>query len=168
MNKFLFFVLNFLISSNLLFGISLLFLEYIILSIYPFKYDGEPFGLAIWIALFFILFVWFFKILIFILLSQLNRKDTYMGQFFERIKNVRQYKYKVVVYAWLSDFLGLFLAPMIQKFVFSIFTDNSSTYKAFFLSNIVSFFLWGGGVTLGYLSLIIWYQINKNLSKNSG
>lgn len=51
MNKFLFLLFNFLISSNLLFGISLLFLEYIILSIYPFKYDGEPFGLAIWIAL---------------------------------------------------------------------------------------------------------------------
>ena len=68
----------------------------------------EPFGLAIWISLFFVFFVWIFKVLIFIILSQIKHKDTYMAQFFEKIKNEQKYKFKVVLYALLSDFLCIF------------------------------------------------------------
>ena len=85
-----------------------------------------------------------------------------MTQFFERIKNERKYKFKVVLYALLSDFLCIFLTPIMETFIFNIFPDNSSTYRDFFFSNIVSFFLWGGGVTLSYLSLIIWFKIRKH------
>lgn len=153
MNKFQFFLLNFLISSNLLFKISLLFLIYIILSIYPFKYDGEPFGLAIWIALFFVLFVWIFKILIFILLSQVKHKDTYMGQFFERIQNNGKYKFKVILYALLCDFLCLFIIPTCLCII-----KKTSIVDLLFFDILGSVFL-GGGITLSYLSLILWFKI---------
>ena len=122
----------------------------------------EPFGLAIWISLFFVFFVWIFKVFIFIILSQIKHKDTYMAQFFERIKNERKYKFKVVLYALLSDFLCIFLTPIIETFIFNIFPNNSSEYIDCFLSNIVAFILWGGGVTLSYLSLIIWFKIRKH------
>ena len=162
MNRFQFFLLNFLISSNLLFKISLLFLIYIIISIYPFKYDGEPFGLAIWIALFFVLFVWIFKILIFILLSQVKRKDTYMGQFFERIKNNCKYKFKVILYALLCDFLCLFIIPTCLCII-----KKTAVVDLLFFDILGSVF-WGGGITLSYVSLILWFKIKEKLSKNCG
>lgn len=162
MNKVSFILFNLLISSNLLFGFLLLTFLYVFLVFYSLINGLEPFGLAIWISLFFVFFVWIFKILIFIILSQIKHKDTYMTQFFERIKNERKYKFKVVLYALLSDFLCIFLTPIMETFIFNIFPDNSSTYRDFFFSNIVSFFLWGGGVTLSYLSLIIWFKIRKH------
>ena len=89
-----------------------------------------------------------------------------MAQFFEKIKNEQKYKFKVVLYALLSDFLCIFLTPIIQTFIFNIFSNNSSEYIDCFLSNIVAFVLWGGGVTLSYLSLIIWFKIRKLMNKS--
>ena len=61
-----------------------------------------------------------------------------------------------------------FLTPIIQTFIFNIFLNNSSEYIDCFLANIAAFVFWGDFVTLSYLSLIIWYKINKKLSKNCG
>ena len=91
-----------------------------------------------------------------------------MEQFFERIKNERKYKFKIVLYALLSDFLCIFLTPIIESFIFNIFSNNSSEYIDCFLSNIVAFILWGGGITLSYLSLIVWFKISKKLTKSTG
>ena len=85
-----------------------------------------------------------------------------MAQFFERIKNERKYKFKVVLYALLSDFLCIFLTPIMYTFIFS---NNSSEYINCFLSIIAAFVLWGGGVTLSYLSLIVWFSITKKYNK---
>ena len=119
----------------------------------------EPFGLAIWISLFFVFFVWIFKVLIFIILSQIKHKDTYMSQFFERIKNERKYKFKVVLYALLSDFLCIFIIPV----CLCIIKKTSIVDLLFF--NILGSLLWGGGVTLSYLSLIIWFKIKKHAGR---
>ena len=119
----------------------------------------EPFGLAIWISLFFVFFVWIFKVLIFIILSQIKHKDAYMTQFFERIKNERKYKFKVVLYALLSDFLCIFIIPV----CLCIIKKTSIVDLLFF--NILGSLLWGGGVTLSYLSLIIWFKIRNLINK---
>ena len=168
MNKILFLLFNFLISSNLLFETLLYGFLYTIYLIYRCNKNIEPLGLIVYYFLAFSVLVWIFKVLIFIILSQIKHKDTYMEQFFERIKNERKYKFKIVLYALLSDFLCIFLTPIIESFIFNIFSNNSSEYIDCFLSNIAAFVLWGGGVTLSYLSLIIWYKVNKKLSKNCG
>ena len=166
MNKFLFLLFNFLISSNLLFETLLYGFLYTIYLIYRSNKSIEPLGLMVFYFLAFSVLVWIFKILIFILLSQIKRKNTYMGQFFEKIKNDKKYKFKVVLYALLSDFLCIFLTPIIETFIFNIFPNNSSEYIDCFLSNIVAFVLWGGGVTLSYLSLIIWFKIRNLMNKS--
>ena len=166
MNKASFILFNLLISSNLLFVFLLLTFFYIFLIFYSLINGLEPFGLAIWISLFFVFFVWIFKVLIFIILSQIKHKDTNMAQFFERIKNERKYKFKIVLYALLSDFLCIFLTPIIETFIFNIFPNNSSDYIDCFLSNTAAFILWGGGVTLSYLSLIVWFKITNLMNKS--
>ena len=166
MNKASFILFNLLISSNLLFVFLLLTFFYIFLIFYSLINGLEPFGLAIWISLFFVFFVWIFKVLIFIILSQIKHKDTNMAQFFERIKNERKYKFKIVLYALLSDFLCIFLTPIIETFIFNIFPNNSYEYIDCFLSNIAAFILWGGGVTLSYLSLIVWFKITNLMNKS--
>ena len=166
MNKFLFLLFNFLISSNLLFETLLYGFLYTIYLIYRSNINIEPLGLMVFYFLAFSILVWIFKILIFILLSQIKRKNTYMAQFFEKIKNDKKYKFKVVLYALLSDFLCIFLTPIIETFIFNIFPNNSSEYIDCFLSNIVAFVLWGGGVTLSYLSLIIWFKIRNLMNKS--
>ena len=166
MNKFLFLLFNFLISSNLLFETLLYGFLYTIYLIYRSNKNIEPLGLMVFYFLAFSILVWIFKILIFILLSQIKRKNTYMAQFFEKIKNDKKYKFKVVLYALLSDFLCIFLTPIIETFIFNIFPNNSSEYIDCFLSNIVAFVLWGGGVTLSYLSLIIWFKIRNLMNKS--
>ena len=162
MNKASFILFNLLISSNLLFDFLLLTFLSVFLVFYSLINGLEPFGLAIWISLFFVFFVWIFKVLIFIILSQIKHKDTYMAQFFERIKNERKYKFKIVLYALLSDFLCIFIIPV----CLCIIKKTSIVDLLFF--NILGSVLWGGGVTLSYLSLIIWYKISKKLSKNCG
>ena len=160
MNKASFILFNLLISSNLLFVFLLLTFLYIFLMFYSLINGLEPFGLAIWISLFFVFFVWIFKVLIFIILSQIKHKDTYMAQFFERIKNERKYKFKVVLYALLSDFLCIFIIPV----CLCIIKKTSIVDLLFF--NILGSLLWGGGVTLSYLSLIIWFKIRNLINKS--
>ena len=160
MNKASFILFNLLISSNLLFVFLLLTFLYIFLMFYSLINGLEPFGLAIWISLFFVFFVWIFKVLIFIILSQIKHKDTYMSQFFERIKNERKYKFKVVLYALLSDFLCIFIIPV----CLCIIKKTSIVDLLFF--NILGSLLWGGGVTLSYLSLIIWFKIRNLINKS--
>ena len=162
MNKFLFFLFNFLISSNLLFETLLYGFLYTIYLIYRCNKNIEPLGLIVYYFLAFSVLVWIFKVLIFIILSQIKHKDTYMEQFFERIKNERKYKFKIVLYALLSDFLCIFIIPV----CLCIIKKTSIVDLLFF--NILGSVLWGGGVTLSYLSLIIWYKISKKLSKNCG
>ena len=162
MNKFLFLLFNFLISSNLLFETLLYGFLYTIYLIYRSNKSIEPLGLMVFYFLAFSVLVWIFKILIFILLSQIKRKNTYMGQFFEKIKNDKKYKFKIVLYALLSDFLYIFIIPV----CLCIIKKTSIVDLLFF--NILGSVLWGGGVTLSYLSLIIWYKVNKKLSKNCG
>ena len=162
MNKFLFLLFNFLISSNLLFETLLYGFLYTIYLIYRCNKNIEPLGLIVYYFLAFSVLVWIFKVLIFIILSQIKHKDTYMEQFFERIKNERKYKFKIVLYALLSDFLCIFIIPV----CLCIIKKTSIVDLLFF--NILGSVLWGGGVTLSYLSLIIWYKISKKLSKNCG
>ena len=162
MNKFLFLLFNFLISSNLLFETLLYGFFYTIYLIYRCNKNIEPLGLIVYYFLAFSVLVWIFKVLIFIILSQIKHKDTYMEQFFERIKNERKYKFKIVLYALLSDFLCIFIIPV----CLCIIKKTSIVDLLFF--NILGSVLWGGGVTLSYLSLIIWYKISKKLSKNCG
>ncbi len=159
MNKASFILFNLLISSNLLFVFLLVTIFYIFLMFYSLINGLEPFGLAIWISLFFVFFVWIFKVLIFIILSQIKHKDAYMTQFFERIKNERKYKFKVVLYALLSDFLCIFIIPV----CLCIIKKTSIVDLLFF--NILGSLLWGGGVTLSYLSLIIWFKIRNLINK---
>ena len=162
MNKFLFLLFNFLISSNLLFETLLYGFLYTIYLIYRSNKSIEPLGLMVFYFLAFSILVWIFKILIFILLSQIKCKNTYMGQFFEKIKNDKKYKFKIVLYALLSDFLYIFIIPV----CLCIIKKTSIVDLLFF--NILGSVLWGGGVTLSYLSLIIWFKINKKSSKNCG
>lgn len=162
MNKFLFLLFNFLVSSNLLFETLLYGFLYTIYLIYRCNKNIEPLGLIVYYFLAFSVLVWIFKVLIFIILSQIKHKDTYMEQFFERIKNERKYKFKIVLYALLSDFLCIFIIPV----CLCIIKKTSIVDLLFF--NILGSVLWGGGVTLSYLSLIIWYKVNKKLSKNCG
>ena len=160
MNQASFILFNLLISSNLLFGFLLLTFLYIFLMFYSLINGLEPFGLAIWISLFFVFFVWIFKILIFILLSQIKRKNTYMAQFFEKIKNDKKYKFKVVLYAILCDFLCIFIIPI----CICIIKKTSIVDLLFF--DILGSVFWGGGVTLSYLSLIIWFKIRNLMNKS--
>lgn len=83
-----------------------------------------------------------------------------MEQFFERIKNERKYKFKIVLYALLSDFLCIFIIPV----CLCIIKKNSIVDLLFF--NILGSVLWGGGVTLSYLSLIIWFKIRNLINKS--
>ena len=159
MNKFLFLLFNFLISSNLLFETLLYGFLYTIYLIYRSNKSIEPLGLMVFYFLAFSVLVWIFKILIFILLSQIKRKNTYMGQFFEKIKNDKKYKFKIVLYALLSDFLYIFIIPV----CLCIIKKTSIVDLLFF--NILGSVLWGGGVTLSYLSLIIWFKIKKHAGR---
>ena len=159
MNKFLFLLFNFLISSNLLFETLLYGFLYTIYLIYRSNKSIEPLGLMVFYFLAFSVLVWIFKILIFILLSQIKRKNTYMGQFFEKIKNDKKYKFKIVLYALLSDFLYIFIIPV----CLCIIKKTSIVDLLFF--NILGSVLWGGGVTLSYLSLIIWFKIINLINK---
>ena len=140
MNKVSFILFNLLISSNLLFVFLLVTIFYVFLVFYSLINGLEPFGLAIWISLFFVFFVWIFKVLIFIILSQIKHKDTYMAQFFERIKNERKYKFKIVLYALLSDFLCIFIIPV----CLCIIKKNSIVDLLFF--NILGSVLWGAAL----------------------
>ena len=160
MNKFLFLLFNFLISSNLLFETLLYGFLYTIYLIYRSNKSIEPLGLMVFYFLAYSILVWIFKILIFILLSQIKRKNTYMGQFFEKIKNDKKYKYKIVLYALLSDFLCIFIIPV----CLCIIKKTSIVDLLFF--NILGSVLWGGGVTLSYLSLIIWFKIINLINKS--
>ena len=160
MNKFLFLLFNFLISSNLLFETLLYGFLYTIYLIYRSNKSIEPLGLMVFYFLAFSVLVWIFKILIFILLSQIKRKNTYMGQFFEKIKNDKKYKFKIVLYALLSDFLCIFIIPV----CLCIIKKTSIVDLLFF--NILGSLLWGGGVTLSYLSLIIWFKIRNLINKS--
>ena len=160
MNKFLFLLFNFLISSNLLFETLLYGFLYTIYLIYRSNKSIEPLGLMVFYFLAFSVLVWIFKILIFILLSQIKRKNTYMGQFFEKIKNDKKYKFKIVLYALLSDFLYIFIIPV----CLCIIKKTSIVDLLFF--NILGSLLWGGGVTLSYLSLIIWFKIRNLINKS--
>ena len=160
MNKFLFLLFNFLISSNLLFETLLYGFLYTIYLIYRSNKSIEPLGLMVFYFLAFSVLVWIFKILIFILLSQIKRKNTYMGQFFEKIKNDKKYKFKIVLYALLSDFLYIFIIPV----CLCIIKKTSIVDLLFF--NILGSVLWGGGVTLSYLSLIIWFKIRNLINKS--
>ena len=162
MNKILFLLFNFLISSNLLFKLLFYVFIFTFYIIYHNDHNIDPFSIFLSCSILFVFFVWIFKVLIFIILSQIKHKDTYMAQFFERIKNERKYKFKVVLYALLSDFLCIFLTPIMYTFIFS---NNSSEYINCFLSIIAAFVLWGGGVTLSYLSLIVWLSITKKYNK---
>ena len=166
MNKILFLLFNFLISSNLLFKLLFYVFIFTFYIIYHNDHNIEPFNIFLSCSILFVFFVWIFKVLIFIILSQIKHKDTYMAQFFERIKNERKYKFKIVLYALLSDFLCIFLTPIIETFIFNIFPNNSYEYIDCFLSNIAAFILWGGGVTLSYLSLIVWFKITNSLNKS--
>ena len=141
MNKILFLLFNFLISSNLFFKLLFYVFIFTFYIIYHNDHNIDPFGIFLSCSILFVFFVWIFKILIFIVLSQIKHKDTYMEQFFERIKNERKYKCKVVLYALLSDFLCIFLTPIIESFIFNIFSNNSSEY----------------------LSLIVWFKISKHI-----
>ena len=102
MNKILFLLFNFLISSNLFFKLLFYVFIFTFYIIYHNDHNIDPFGIFLSCSILFVFFVWIFKILIFIVLSQIKHKDTYMEQFFERIKNERKYKCKVVLYALLS------------------------------------------------------------------
>lgn len=167
MNKPLFLLFNFLISSNWLFKI--LFLIFITIFVLFFSVsehffsldDNVPFGIAIWIGIFSLFFTWIFKVLIFILLFQLKRTDTYMGKFFEKIKNEKSYRYKVILYALLCDFFCLFIIPIILYIISNSFINNTDSIVNLLLFDIGSSVLWGGGITLSYLSLIIWLKSNK-------
>ena len=161
MNKILFLLFNFLISSNLLFETLLYGFLYTIYLIYRCNKNIEPLGLIVYYFLAFSVLVWIFKVLIFIILSQIKHKDTYMEQFFERIKNERKYKFKVILSAILCDFLCVFIIPI----CLCIIKKTSIVDLLFF--DILGSVFWGGGVTLSYLSLIIWFKINKKLSKNA-
>ena len=162
MNKFLFLLFNFLVSSNLLFKLLLYVFIYAIYLIYRNNKNIEPLGLFVFYCLIFFLLVWIFKILIFILLSQVKYKDTYMRQFFERIKNNGKYKFKVILYALLCDFLCIFIIPTCLCII-----EKTSIVDLLFFEILGSVF-WGGGITLSYLSLIVWFKIKEKSSKNSG
>lgn len=172
MNKPLFLFLNFLISSNLLFKI-LFFTFAIIFLLFLFVYekkftlvDGAPFGIVIWAGVFAILVNWIFKVLIFILLFQYKLMNTYMGQFFEKIKKEKTFKYKIILCALLCDIFCLIIMPIVFYMIYNLFLNNNISIGNLFLSDILCFIICGGGVTLSYLSLIIWLEFNKIKTKS--
>ena len=85
-----------------------------------------------------------------------------MGQFFEKIKNEKPYKYKVILYALLCDFFCLFIIPISLYIISNLFINNTNSIVNLLLFDIAGSLFWGGGVTLSYLSLIIWLKFNKS------
>ena len=168
MNKFWFLFLNVVISSNLLFvllcpicfkPISLIF--YSIERCFVSDADISGFGVFLISGLFTCLLFWGFKVLIFILLSHCKCKDSYMGQFFERMKNDGKYMLKVFWFALLSDIFCILIIPAYIDSIVSFFFDEKGITSFSFSASIVL----GGGVTLSYVSLMIWIKISRIFKK---
>ena len=162
MNKFWFLFFNVVISSNLLFWIlGSICIElsagifYTIERCFVSDADISGFGIFLISCLFTCLLFLGFKVLIFILLSHCKCKDSYMGQFFERMKNDGKYMLKVFWFALLSDIFCILIIPAYIDSIVSFFFDEKGITSFSFSASIVL----GGGVTLSYVSLMIWIKI---------
>ena len=78
-----------------------------------------------------------------------------MGQFFERMKNDGKYMLKVFWFALLSDIFCILIIPAYIDSIVSFFFDEKGITSFSFSASIVL----GGGVTLSYVSLMIWIKI---------
>ena len=80
-----------------------------------------------------------------------------MGLLFERMKNDGKYMLKVFLLALLSDIFFIVIIPF--------FIDVIADEKGTFVRVIASSILLGGGVTLSYVSLMIWIKISRIFKK---
>lgn len=163
MSKLLFILFNLLISSNLLFHIVFLILIYVVSQTFIFKYNGAAFGIFIWLSIFFVLFVLFFKAIIFIFLNQIKLKNIFVIDFFYKIKKDKSFRLKILLYSILSDFSFIFMTPLFFKIYNIIFTQSNLSYFNLLGSYLINFIFWGGGITLCYLSLIFWLKLKKEI-----
>ena len=165
MNKRLFLLLNLAISSNLLFIVLFFIVYYSILCAYSLKPDGEPLGMAVYIIFFFMIFVWLSKVSIFIILAHKGKQNSYISQFFDRIKFEKNFRYKILLIAILCDYLFHRIVPAVLNFAGYILKDLSSVCSHMADSYGLLFPAWLGGVFVCYLSLVVWFWITKRLGK---
>ena len=165
MNKRLFLLLNLAISSNLLFIVLFFIVYYSILCAYSLKPDGEPLGMAVYIIFFFMIFVWLSKVSIFIILAHKGKQNSYISQFFDKIKFEKNFRYKILLLAILCDYLFHRIVPAVLNFAGYILKDLNSVCSHMADSYGLLFPAWLGGVFVCYLSLVVWFWITKRLGK---
>ena len=105
--------------------------------------------LLIFIFSVFLLLFYISRIFIFPLIYKFGKSNEYISNFFEKINKHRSFRNKVLLFSFLADIITIFLF-LIEEF----FTQNSNFLQVF----IICFLIGGGGLTLSYLSLIIWFK----------
>lgn len=161
MGKCSFFILNFILSSNI-FKIPVIVFYFLVML--PSMIDNSlpnieilSFGIAI---LLFIM-VLFFKIFVFIFLAKRVNKSTYIYNFFRKFANDKIFRVKVFIFSIVLDILCIISeaafwgleALMHPNQTFSI-VDN---IPIVILLNLAV----GGGVFVSYLALYLWLNDYK-------
>ena len=109
-------------------------------DIYDFMFTG-----GLWITWFLLLFI---KIFFLIFLNKICKKDGVLGKFFEKLKSNLIFRIKILCLAVLLD-----LSTYLIWIVF-LECDNFSSLKFLYLFCFT-------GVLLSYISLYIWFDIQK-------
>ncbi len=107
----------------------------------------------------FLLLYYVSKLFIFPLIYKFSKNNQYIGNFFEKIKKQKSFRYKVLLFSVLADII-LILAFLASSFL----TDIKDFLQAFGFY----FLIGGGGVFISYLSLIVWFKMREKSSKNCG
>ncbi len=155
----LFILLNLLLtpaSSILLFYLIVLFIAFEEYSNDTFIL-GDNLFVVILLCLLFLFFI--FKLCIFPLIYILNKNNSSIHNFLKKITLEKSFRNRVLFFACITDIIVILLFSLE-----TLFYSIKDFPFAFIFHSIIGL----GGVTLSYLSLIIWYKINKKLSKNCG
>ena len=149
-------ILNFLLTPII--PISLV--SFIVIFIAINNHSNNGFILRDYLLIFFLsiflLLYYILRLFIFPLIYTFYN-NPYISKFFERISKEKAFKNKVLLLSFLAD-MAIILTFLSEVF----FTDIRNFLSGFILYSLIG----GGGVTLSYLSLIVWFKITNSLNKS--
>lgn len=170
MGKYSFYILNFILSSNILKYPALILL---ILAILPIIFDESKLSINMlvvgYIILIFVIFM-IFKIFIFIFLIKRAQKGSFIYDFFKKFVKDKKFKIKVFICSIIFDIFCTFADSFIISSIPIIGESINFTFSDYMFIIILINLCMGGGLFTSYLALNLWlndYKCNMIFGENS-
>ena len=154
MDTIIFFILiNLLFSADIMVFIVYFWIFLIsgigsaILNVFGMSDDDFMLSLMVYAGWFLSIFI---KIFFLIYMNKICKKNSLLGKFFDKLKCSLRFRMIVLCIAAFIDL--------------SVFLFYFPTFDFFFLVGLIIYLLFGTGVVLSYISLYIWFDIQKIIS----